>query len=404
MGGGGAAVSAIVDYPRGAIVGPGRVVRYERPRFVPMSFADCKLWLNTARGVTTVDAAVTDPNDLSAAGWARTNIGAINATTYSDDGTNGAHQLYQNIPNLGLNHEAAFRIDIPLVGGAGRYVMLFVSAGTHYVAVDTTGAGSIVGTNIVPAPTYAGGVLEFVHTITNGGMFYRTSPDGLTHVYAGTGRTVTVGPGTAGHDAIEVTQRNASNWADLSGQGNDFGQATGADRVGYYDNQYNGHPALRSGDNTDHLEHATSVSLGTAATIFLAHKQGTTANNYVTCDASGANGIISRFNPGLLEWFNGGGADRYTLAASPAGLNIYTIRQTNAVALQAWRNGASVFGPVVPAAALANIKSFFARFSATNGSAAEDITEVVIYRRSLSDHERVRVERMMGAHWGVAVL
>lgn len=402
MGGGGAAVSAIVDYPRGAIVGPGRVVRYERPRFVPMMFANCVLWLNATRGVSTVDAAIVDGSNMAGAGWSRTNSPAVDAETIRDtlDGAPTAHWLTQpGTPAVTI--------------GAWAVAVAEFKAGTKTWAYCAAPNGVIAYLNL--ATGTLGTVTGGTATVTSlAGGWWRLTLRG----YCNSGQAAVIGPangngalvyqgngtGTILCRTITLTQRMVGLWRDDSGAGNDFAQAVNADRVSLVADQYNGQPALRSGDQTDHLEHATSVSLGTAATIVLAHKQGSTANNYVTCDAAGANGIISRFSGGLLEWFNGSGADRYTLANTPAGLNVYTIRQTNGVALQAWRNGVSVFGPVVPAAALTNIKSLFGRFNATNGSSGEDFTEAVVYQRAVSDAERVRVERMVGMHWGVAVL
>ena len=401
MGGGGAAVSAIVDYPRGAIVGPGRVVRYERPRFVPMMFANCVLWLNAARGVSTVDAAMPQPTRIDL--WSTVFNGSRTATRYTE-GAAGVTLYGVSEPAAALgtqqNHTYSVRAELPWLGDPnGRYCAFLGGGGAEQVYLDVQNQTISATAGNVNNAQFSGGVFTADCISTSGPNVYL-----LTWTGAGSYNHAGNGARFIECTSFTVEQKNASQWDDRSGNANHFAQGVGADRVGYYSNQYNGQPALRSGDVTDHLEHAASVSLGTQATIFLALKQGSSANNYITSDAAGSNGLISRFSGALLEWFNGGGADRYTLVSAPAGLNIYTIRQTNGVALQAWKNGVSVFGPVVPAAALTNIKSLFARPNATNGAAGQDITEAAVFVRSLTDAERKRVERMMGAHWGVAVL
>lgn len=401
MGGGGAAVSAIVDYPRGAIVGPGRVVRYERPRFVPMMFANCVLWLNAARGVSTVDAAILDGSNMAGAAWSRASVTTPDAQTIQDtlDGAPTGHWMTQpGTPQVASVEWGATTAEFK----AGTKTWVYCAAPNGVIAylnLATGALGTVSGGTATVAPMPNGWwklSLEGYCSSPQAAVIGPANGNGAL-VYQGNGA------GTILCRNVVLTQKMASQWEDLSGSANHFAQVTTADRVVLVADRYNGHPALRSGGQTDHLEHAASVGLGTQATIFLALKQGSTANNYATCDAAGANGIISRFSGALLEWFNGSGADRYTLANAPAGLNIYTIRQTNGVALQAWKNGVSVFGPVVPAAALTNIKSLFGRFNATNGASGQDMTELVTFTRSMPDAERQRVERMMGRHWGIAV-
>ena len=401
MGGGGAAVSAIVDYPRGAIVGHGRVVRYERPRFVPMMFANCVLWLNAARGVSTVDAAILDGSNMAGAAWSRNNVTTPDAETIRDtlDGAPTSHWMTQpGTPQVAAVEWASAAAEFK----AGTKTWAYCAAPNGVIAylnLATGALGTVIGGTATVTPMANGWwrlSLEGYCSSAQAAVIGPANGNGALN-YQGTGT------GTILCRNVALTQRMASQWDDLSGSANHFAQATNADRVVWVADQYNGNPAMRAGGQTDHLEHAASVGLGTQATIFLALKQGSTANNYVTCDAAGANGIISRFSGALLEWFNGSGTDRYTLANAPAGLNVYTIRQTNGVALQAWKNGVSVFGPVVPAAALTDIKSLFGRFNATNGAQNQDFTEAVIYSRSVSNAERQRVERMMGRHWGVVV-
>lgn len=202
---------------------------------------------------------------------------------------------------------------------------------------------------------------------------------------------------------VGVTTGATLTWVDQSGSGNNFTQSNAANQPTLVTSAYNGHSTLRGNDATDNIAHATNVSLGTQATIFIVMKQGSDATNWVMENAAESGGILSRFTGGLIEWYNGGGTDRFTLADTPSGLHIYTIRQTNGSALQGWNNGTSAFGPTVPAATLTDIKNFFARTIGANGSAAQDIPEVLVYRTALANSDRLAVERMLGAKYAITV-
>lgn len=193
-----------------------------------------------------------------------------------------------------------------------------------------------------------------------------------------------------------------SQYTDKSGNGNSYVQSTSANKTIWVDGAYNGHPTVRGQDVTDNLTR-TAVSLGTAATLFLALVQGTDVNNWMMINSTQNSGLISRFDAAKIEWYNNGGADRYTIASGPVGLHIITVRQTNGAALQAWLDGVSVFGPVVPVAPLTDVESFFGRAGAVNGSAGLDIPEAILYDAALPDNERQFAERAMGHFWGVLV-
>jgi hypothetical protein len=382
------------------------VVSYSRPRFTPKELPGLILWLH-ARRLSTVDAVVLSPNDLSTTDWTPLNLSSRTATTIQEtnDAALTTHRVRQIPPNSQINHTLHYRMDIPLVGGNGRYVGIVANDGfTSALIIDTQPPGSFIS---VPSGysnvSYTSGVLEFdVLSSFATGLWICTSNGSTTH-YQGNGtRTAQIGPGTGGHDAIEVTQQLVSTWYDLSGNGNNFTQSTPANRVGLRKDLYGGKWVTQGGDATDNIAHATSVSLGTEATVFLVMKNGSIANHYLTNDSALTNGIIANFIPGRVEWFNGGGTDRYTFANSPIGLHIASVRQKNGVRLQGWWDGNTVFGPVVPNAALTNIKAIHGRSNNTNGGNA-DIPEVIVYNRALADQEHSLVVRYLGRQYGIAV-
>lgn len=366
----------------------------------------CVLWLRADLGITQAPVAVLNPNNLAHSDWAPVGLSSRTATTITEDSSTNIHTVTETAAQLGtsVNHPYHVKVGLPPASGNGRYVMVYSGGGAEVVKLDLQ-SGIVVSTaGGVSNAVYAGGVLDFDAISSSGPNIYVSCWDGSSGIsYTGNGvRTCTVGDNGLGA-YVTITQGLVSAWADQSGSANNFLQSATVDFPEVVAGAYNGQPCVRGGDTSDHLEHATSVSLGTAATLFVVMKQGSLSNNYVTADAAGANGIISRFTPGLVEWFNGSGADRYTFASSPGGANIYTLRQTNGSALQGWVNGTSAFGPVVPAAALTNIKSLLALYTGTNGSANQDLLEVIAYTNSKGDSERQLVERKLGARYGIAV-
>lgn len=195
-----------------------------------------------------------------------------------------------------------------------------------------------------------------------------------------------------------------SAWADQSGSGNHFAQGTGADQPLYVAGAYAGQPALR-GDNTDKLTSAAAVGSGANNTLFAVFTGAGAATSYVMAGVDGSTcAVLHRFSAALVEWFNGGGADRYTFASGlfAGAPHVLTVAQSNGVSLQGWWDGASSFGPVVPTTAFAGLRYVMGYAGGANASSG-DMLEVVEYSRVLSAAERLQVERYLGARYGITV-
>jgi hypothetical protein len=201
---------------------------------------------------------------------------------------------------------------------------------------------------------------------------------------------------------VTLVSGKVSAWADQSGMGNHFTQATGADQMAYVAPAYNGHPALRHGDASDHMTAAAFFASGGEMTTFLVFKPSTLGSTYEITGAGGTYGLISNFSVGQVEWFNvGGTGDRYLLKYLPTdALHIATIRQTNGAALQGWWDGVSVFGPAVPVRANQGWQRL-GYISATN-SGNGDKAEWIVYDRALSDDQIAAEHQRLKLYWGIA--
>lgn len=371
----------------------------------PTQLSGCVLWLRADMGITTVDAAVTDPNDISTGNWTAQNLSARTASRATEDNTLGVHQVTQmSISGLQLNHLAHFRIGIPAASGGGRYVAILPNSGGDFLYVDAQAGALLTSSAGILNETYSGGVVEFDVVISAAAIAFYTSDNGARISYQGDS-THYVQLGDNGLGAlITVTQRNASAWADQSGTANDFTQATSTARPLFVDTAHNGRPALR-GDASDKLSIGAAVGSGSANTLLAVLTGAGAASSYMLSGADGNTcSVLHRFSGNLVEWFNGAGADRYTFANGlfAGAPHVLTVAQTNGSALQGWWDGTSSFGPVVPTTAFSGLRHVMGYAGAANASSA-DCAEVIVYNRVLATAERQQVERYLGARYGITV-
>ena len=368
----------------------------------------CVLWLRADLGVTTAEAAVLDPNDVSTGNWSAANLSNRTATTITDTNDLGVptlHYVTQTTSGLQSTHTATLAVE--LKAGTKTWAWVACSFGVSAYLNLTTGAlGTVTGGSAVVTDMGSGWWRIALTGVTDGNPIAVGPANGDGAVsYAG------AGTGTVLMRAFDVDQVRASAVADQSGLADHFAQATAADQPALEQAAFNGRPAFRgdinatAGAPTDRLNRSAAGSVGsadTAATLFLATTRSESASSYLCSGITGNdNAVIHGFVAGTSEWYNA--PDRYTIkAAAPTGLHIYTIRQTNGVALQGWYDGGAGFGPVVPAVAWKGMR-YVGGYSSAGNAQNGSWTEAIQYNRALSDAERQTVERYLGARYGISV-
>lgn len=394
MGGGGAAVSAIVDYPRGAIVGPGRVVRYERPRFVPMMFANCVLWLNAARGVSTVDAVMPQPTRIDL--WTTVFNGSRTATRYTE-GAAGVTLYGVSEPAAALgtqqNHTYSVRAELPWLGDPnGRYCAFLGGGGAEQVYLDVQNQTIAATAGNVSNAQFSGGVFTADCVSTSGPNVYL-----LTWTGAGSYNHAGNGARFVECTSFTVEQRNVSQWDDGSGLAHHVSQAAPGSRplLG----QRPGWPVpVIYGDGIDDYLQSAVWAWNQPATVCLAARlvshvangtlvDGVSTNSRRIYDAAGTAfqmyaGSVGPNTPSdlarhiIVAVFNGFTSTIYKDNVPVAG-----------VCGGAPAHGITLFRPGAAAVQLANA----------------EIGEVIGYNRAIAPAEVARVSRAMGQAWGVAV-
>lgn len=367
----------------------------------------CVLWLRADLGITTVDAAVSSPSDLTGGGWAGVRLSSVTVSTITDqtDGAPTTHLIQQTVPGLQTNHLASFVIGIPSASGGGRYVGVLPNAGGSYVVVDAQTGSITAQSGDIQGASYSAGVLSFSVLVTSALLaFYTMDGSGIGNItYTGaSSRTVTLGPNGLGA-YVTVTQRNVSAWADQSGSGNHATQGTAARQPLYVPASINGHPAL--------------------------YFSGSSSADILTTGAFARNQPHSAL--AVVSWDDFPAANEYFLDG--LALNTAIMRKvpaTNEAGMYAGvvLNGAVTFSgvPFVASAVFDGANSLVAKDgAATSGSAGVfnasgvsigadgggayvaplwgRVAEVILYSRGLSTAERQQVERYLGARYGIAV-
>jgi hypothetical protein len=180
----------------------------------------CKLSLLSDRGITTVDATVASPNDVSTANWTASPAGCgrtADTLTETTDASPVAHFLYQTVPGLVAGKAAT--ISFELKAGTRVYALLFdaPSAANWYCYVDLSN-GAIGSTSNCTATGVDVGSGWYRFTVTPTVAKVTATIGVSTSIGMGGANGWVVqgnGTGTIQIRNVQITQRNVSIWADV---------------------------------------------------------------------------------------------------------------------------------------------------------------------------------------------
>jgi len=378
--------------------------------FVPTYISGLVLWLRADLGITTINAAVVSPNDLSTGSWPSSNLSGKTATTLTEDATAGvAHFVSQGsgVSLLQANHLYHVKVGVPAASGNGRYVIVASGSAAEAVYLDCQ-AGTVLFTDgAVSNVVYASGVLDYDAVSPVAPTIYLAVGDGthsLTHNGNGA-RTATFADNGLGA-LVSVTQRNVSAWADQSGAASNFTQGTGAAQPLYVASGLNGQPTLRWDGVDDGL--TCSTNHGAGRDVFMVVKQTSIANKPLIVSGTTATGwSIGYLDAGSNVWNDHWVATVDQGRKSSGGqvndtnwhvLTCRSITGSEAV----WNNGTQIdtavtvggFGPTLPDAIGTNSSGSFG---------AIEVAEVIYFNRALTTTERQSIERYLGKRYGLAV-
>jgi hypothetical protein len=213
--------------------------------FLPWkSVPGCALALLSDRGITTVDAAVASPNDVSTANWAQTNLSSRTTDTITDsnDGSSVQHYVLQS-PVTGLVSGKPYIVSVEF--HTGTKSLAWVSDNVNWsVIVDLSNgnvtynpAGYSVTVTALAGSWYRISITALLGTALKLGIAGTATTDG----YQGNGT------GTIQVRNVQVTQRNVSSWADVvtsSGLAATQGTAANQPVLISSDSGFFGHPTL----------------------------------------------------------------------------------------------------------------------------------------------------------------
>lgn len=366
--------------------------------FLPPVLPGCVLWLRADLGVTTVDAAVASPNDVSNVAWTKSNCTTPNATTIQDtnDVVATTHVVLQGIANLQTNHTAT--VSFEAKAGTIGFIRGQDSSGGLVAAINLT-TGAVIAGSGVSVTDVGGGWwrVTIVGTCTNAA--YNLGPCTAAGAYSYIGN----GTGTVLVRAISVNQRNVSTWADRSGAAHDASQATAAKRpLWLATGAANGGPCVQGDAVDDRL--VANWAQAQPTTTFLAHQHvAQPALNETLIDGGG--GLVNALRvygtgAGGTVQFHCGGALGPTTAYPGAGWHVRTLVANGASSNMYLDGGADNI-----ADAGANASSGVCLLSAADDRFYSDdkIAEVIQYNRVLTTANRRAVERYLGARYSVVV-
>jgi hypothetical protein len=217
--------------------------QYRKP-WTPWQLPNAKLVLLADRGVTTVDASITSPNNLAGVGWSAQRLSSRTADTMTDDTATGIHNASVAPTNFLWAHP--FTLSFEAKAGSCGYLWVFDSNAYLQTHLSLVGGSVIDQTGCtVTAVALSGGwsrytVTPTVYTGTGSIYFAMYVTNGVT-TYTGSGT------GTIQLRNVNVTQKNAAAWTDvLSSNAISLVQTSSAFRPVLTDSDpsYGGKPSL----------------------------------------------------------------------------------------------------------------------------------------------------------------
>ena len=186
------------------------------------------LVLLSDRGITTVDAAVASPNDVSTADWTPGGLTSHTIDTLTDYASNEYHRVYQAVPNMVSGKPVTASAEVK--AGTISWFLLYLGTAKCFFNVGTGVLGT--ATNCVGAITDLGSgwyrCTISVSAAATATLSLCMSTGDTVETYLGNGT------GTIQVRNISVTQRNVSAWADVvTGNGGSITQPTAAKQPTY---------------------------------------------------------------------------------------------------------------------------------------------------------------------------
>lgn len=219
---------------------------------------------------------------------------------------------------------------------------------------------------------------------------------------------------SAGSTAAADADDPIGRWADQSGTGNHFTQATAGSRPTLKLNQQNSLPTIKGDGSADFLAGSAPVTGSGARTIFVVLK-GTAAGadefyldlgNYGAGTATGEDFAIANTATNKLRIYCNNGNRIWTTGLGVAAYRILaiTLSGTTTNTLTAHVDGAALTVDTTLNATVntGNDAGLFRRTDTTDRAAAY-IGEVIVYDSALSSTDRQAVESYLAARWDLSV-
>lgn len=357
------------------------------PLFVPKQLSGNVFWVHSGAGITTVDATVTDINNLQGAAWSPTRCTATAADTMTDqvDGAPATHILSQAVGSFQTGH--AFTASMEFKAGTLGWAFLSMGGGTNQAYINlTTGALGTIGAGTTATSTSMGDgwwklTISGVAANNFFNIFTANADNGISYQGDGTGTI-------RARNAV-IEQRNVSAWADQSGTGNHALQATAAFQPLYLPSGgIKNLPFVAFDGSNDYLR--ASFALAQPVTLYAVLKPRT-SQVFPETYLDGVVGNDMRFLDNTTDtlMFAGVGFDP-AITSAGTGWHWFECVYNGASSTLTRDDGVTDTGNA--GAASPNGVTLGAFGSVAAGWSDVDMTEIIIYNRTLTAAEKTAVQ------------